>query len=115
MIDQQQFAPPLGDVAPPPAAGSPSPTRDQICDIACDLAIQMGAPQAETLSCLRAKFADAKGWLTALGADEALIWLVIVRAAVGMPRPGGGIYKAQRLEMAIDATDGRALGFRLAN
>jgi len=38
-----------------------------------------------------------------------------VRAAVGMPRPGGSVYKAQRLEFALDATDGRMLGFRLAN
>jgi hypothetical protein len=116
MIDQQQFAPPLGNVAPePPVKAGTPPTRAQICDIACALAMQLGAPQAEALSCLRAKFSDAKGWLTARGADDALIWLVIVRAAVGMPRPGGSVYKAQRLEFAIDGSDGRALGFRLAN
>jgi hypothetical protein len=116
MIDQQQFAPPVRETAAqPPAAERVPLTREQISAIACDITIQMGAPQAEPLSCLRAKFSDAKGWLTARGADDAPIWLVIVRAAVGMPRPGGGIYKAQRLEIAIDAFDGRTLGFRLAN
>ncbi len=115
MIDQR-FAPPHGAVPVRPAVSAgTAPTRDQASAIACDVAMQLGAPQAETLSCLRAKFADAKGWLTARGADDALIWLVIVRAAVGMPRAGGSIYKAQRLEIALDATDGRTLGFRLAN
>jgi hypothetical protein len=116
MIDQQQYAPPASEAtAPPPARESIPLTRDQVCAIACGVAMQLGAPQAEALSCLRARFMDAKGWLAARGADDALIWLVIVRAAVGMPRPGGGIYKAQRLEIAIDATEGRAVGFRLAN
>lgn len=116
MVDQQQFAAPVSDAAaPPPAKERVLLTREQVSAIACDITIQLGAPQAEALSCLRAKFSDAKGWLTARGADDALIWLVIVRAAVGMPRRGGGIYKAQRLEIAIDAFDGRALGFRLAN
>ncbi|HEY8741461.1 MAG TPA: hypothetical protein VIU62_00065 [Chloroflexota bacterium] len=115
MIDQQ-FAPPPGAVPVRPAvAASTTPTRDQASAIARDVAMQLGAPQAETLSCLRAKFSDANGWLTARGADDALIWLVIVRAAVGMPRAGGSVYKAQRLEIALDATDGRTLGFRLAN
>jgi hypothetical protein len=115
-IDQQQFAPPLGDAAAsPPAKASALPTRAQICEMACNAALQLGAPQAEALSCLRAKFSDAKGWLAARGADDAVIWLVIVRAAVGMPRPGGSVYKAQRLEFALDGTDGRTLGFRLAN
>ena len=116
MIEQQTVAPPL-HVADEQPSGPKSrqTTRAQACAIACDVAMQLGAPQAEALSCLRAKFSDAKGWLTARGADDALIWLVIVRAAVGMPRPGGSIYKAQRLEIALDATDGRTLGFRLAN
>lgn len=115
MIDQQ-FAPPQRAAEEQPSGPvSRRMTREQACAIACDVAMQLGAPQAEALSCLRAKFSDAKGWLTARGADDAPIWLVIVRAAVGMPRPGGSIYKAQRLEFALDASDGRTLGFRLAN
>ena len=116
MIDQQQFAPPRA-VEPErreqPAA--PPPTREQICAIACEVAAQLGAAQAETLSCLNAKLSDAKGWLNATGADDARIWLVIVRAPVGVPRPGGGVFKTQRLEIAVDATNGRPLGFRTAN
>jgi hypothetical protein len=116
MIDQQQFAPPQRAAEEQPNGPVLRQTsREQACGIACDVALQLGAPQAEALSCLRAKFSDAKGWLTARGADDAQIWLVIVRAAVGMPRPGGSVYKAQRLEFALDATDGRMLGFRLAN
>ncbi|HEV7216919.1 MAG TPA: hypothetical protein VGP33_17565 [Chloroflexota bacterium] len=115
MIDQQQFAPPQRAAEEESGPVLRQITREQACAIACDVALQLGAPQAEVLSCLRAKFSDAKGWLTARGADDAPIWLVIVRAAVGMPRPGGSVYKAQRLEYALDATDGRTLGFRLAN
>lgn len=116
MIDQQQFAPPRKDMPEqPPEPTNTPPTRQQVSAIACDVALQLGAPQAEALSCLQARLADTKGWLTVTGADDARVWLVIVRAAVGMPRLGGGVYKAQRLEIAIDGADGRALGFRLAN
>lgn len=117
MIDQQQFAPPRTEHGPEQSSGvtTAPPTRQQVSVIACDVAMQLGAPQAEALSCLQARLVDAKGWLTVTGADDARVWLVIVRAAVGMPRLGGGVYKAQRLEIAIDGTNGRALGFRLAN
>ena len=107
-------------VAPPraaepeetPAARTP-PTREQVEAAARDVALQLGAPSAEALTCLPARLADAKGWLAVSGPDGAPIWLVIVRGPVALPRPGGRVIRARRTEVAVDAASGRALGFRL--
>lgn len=113
MLDQSRFAPPLSPDDGPPAESTP-PTRAQVEAVARDIAIQLGASRPEALSCLGAKLSDAKEWLPVSGPDDARIWLVIIRAAVGVPRPYGGVQKAQRLEIAIDAVTGKALGFRIA-
>lgn len=117
MIDQQQFAPPwrLDEREEVAATPSAPPTREQISAIAAEVSSKLGAVTPEVLSCLTARLSDAKSWLTVTGANDARIWLVIVRAPVGVPRPSGGVFKTQRLEIAIDATNGRPLGFRLAN
>jgi len=115
MIDQFQFAPPQSSEAPQ----SPSPvesvalSRAQIDAAACEVAHQLGAAAAEAISCLPAKLADAKAWLPVSGPDAAPIWLVIVRGSVAVPRPGGGVQRARRTEVAVDAANGRAIGFRL--
>ncbi len=131
MADQytQQFAPPQDpastpsvgqpDVEPPIVGGSDADAasaplnRADIEAGACEVARRLGANHAEALSCLTGKLADARLWLHVQGPDDARIWLVIVRALVAVPRPTGGWERARRIEVAIDAVNGRPLGFRL--
>lgn len=115
---QYQYAPPRrpeAEPAPPPEAPPVPPTREQISAAACAVATQLGAGRPEALSCLAAKLSDAKQWLPVSGPEDAPVWLVIVRAAVAVPQAGGGVYRGNRLEVAVDARSGRALGFRVPN
>ena len=114
MLDQSPFAPPRSAAGEVRAEAS-RPTRAQIEAAARDAAAQLGATHAEVLSCLAAKLSDAQAWTPAQGPEDAPIWLLIVRAAVGVPRPYGGVHRAPRLEVAIDATTGKVLGFRTAS
>lgn len=123
MVDQYayRFAPPRpeqsgeSDVRSEDGAEaetSKPPSPEAIRAAACEVAQMLGAPSAEALSCLPAKLADARGWVPASGPEDARIWLVIVRASVSIPRPSGGTERARRIEVAVDAKTGRALGFR---
>ncbi len=88
-------------------------SRDDAASIACEVAARLGATQAEALSVLRARLSDTKTWLNVAGNDDARIWLVIVRAPVGIPRLDGQVLRAERIEVAIDDVTARPLGFRL--
>lgn len=114
MLDQSQFAPPR-TAESEPKAETPRPNRQQIEAAAIEAATQLGATHAEVLSCLAAKLSDAQAWTPAQGSPDAPIWLLIVRAPVGVPRPYGGVHRAPRLEVAIDATNCKVLGFRTAS
>ena len=90
-------------------------TRDAAAQIATEVARRLGATQAEAISVLRARLSDAKPWLNVVGDEDARIWLVIVRAPVGIPRLDGQTLRAERLEVAVDDATARGLGFRLAS
>ena len=126
MVDQYayRFAPPRPDEAAEQTArredasdateaeAPKAPTPEAIRAAACEVAQMLGAPTAEVLSCLPARLGDARGWVPASGPEDARIWLVIVRASVSIPRPSGGSERRRRIEVAVDAKTGRALGFR---